>query len=91
MRGLRGFPAVPTLAEARKAAAKVKADAVAGTPQGAPSASETAAKVPTFAQAAEKVIELRRPTWTNWRHAAQWQYTLNFYAAPALGDLPVDG
>ena len=36
------------------------------------------------------MIELRRPTWRNWRHAAQWQYTLNAYAAPVLGDKPVD-
>ena len=83
VRGLGGYPTVP-LAEARKAATKVRADVEAQ----ALKASE--ATIPTFAEAAEKVIELRRPTWTNWRHAAQWQYTLNAYAAPVLGDMPVD-
>ena len=86
--GWGAFPPFP-LAEARKAATKVKADAQAGTLEGAP-ASELVFTVPTFAEATEKVIELRRPTWTNWRHAAQWQYTLNFCAAPVLGDMPVD-
>ena len=91
VRGLGGYPAVP-LAEARKAAAKVREDAKAGTLEGAPPPPKpfSAVAVPTFAEAAAKVIELRRPTWTNWRHAAQWQYTLNFYAAPVLGDMPVD-
>ena len=92
VRGLGGFPAVP-LAEARKAAARVRADAKAGQLEGAPPALEPAPAVPTvptFSEAAAVVIELRRPTWRNWRHAAQWQYTLNAYAAPVLGDKPVD-
>ena len=83
VRGLGGYPAVP-LVEARKAAIKVREDAKAVALR----ASEAA--IPTFAQAADKVIELRRPTWTNQRHAAQWQYTLNFYAVPALGGKAVD-
>ena len=83
VRGLGGYPAVP-LVEARKAAIKVKEDAQAVALR----ASEAA--IPTFAQAADKVIELRRPTWTNQRHAAQWAYTLNFYASPTLGEKAVD-
>ena len=89
VRGLGGYPAVP-LAEARKAAAGVRADVEAGTLEGAPPAPETVAAIPTFAEAAARVIELRRPTWRNWRHAAQWQYTLNYYAMPVLGDMTVD-
>jgi hypothetical protein len=92
VRGLGGYPAVP-LAEARKAAARVRADAKAGQLEGAPPAPEpppTAPAIPTFSEAAATVIELRRPTWKNWKHGAQWQYTLNAYAAPVLGDKPVD-
>ena len=92
VRGLGGYPAVP-LAEARKAAARVRADAKAGQLEGAPpvpAPAPTVHTVPTFSEAAAVVIELRRPTWRNWRHAAQWQYTLNAYAAPVLGDKTVD-
>ena len=28
--------------------------------------------IPTFALAAEQVIEMRRPTWSNAKHASQW-------------------
>ena len=31
---------------------------------------------PTFAVAAEIAVEMRRPTWTNAKHAAQWTSTL---------------
>ena len=54
-----------------------------GDAEGAPPAPETVAAIPTFAEAAARVIELRRPTWRNWRHAAQWQYTLNYSHACA--------
>ena len=46
--------------------------------------------VPTFAQAALQVIELRRPTWSNPKHAAQWTATLKTYAFPVIGDMAVD-
>ena len=46
--------------------------------------------MPTFAQAALQVIELRRPTWSNPKHAAQWTATLKTYAFPVIGDMAVD-
>ena len=46
--------------------------------------------VPTFAEAATSVIELRRPTWRNPKHAAQWGNTLATYAFPVVGEKPVD-
>ena len=46
--------------------------------------------VPTFAQAAEQVIEMRRPTWSNAKHASQWANTLATYADPVIGRKPVD-
>ena len=38
--------------------------------------------IPTFAQAAAKVIELRRPTWSNAKHAAQWESTASHIRPP---------
>ena len=35
--------------------------------------------VPTFAEAAARVIEIRRPAWSNPKHAAQWESTLATY------------
>ena len=93
--GLGSFPTV-SLAQARGMAASNRAavadgrnplaekrEAKAAAQQGAPS-------VPTFAQAALQVIELRRPTWSNPKHAAQWTATLRTYAFPVLGDMAVD-
>ena len=37
---------------------------------------------PTFAVAAEKMINLKRPTWRNAKHSAQWSSTLTTYAFP---------
>ena len=36
------------------------------------------------------MIELRRPTWSNARHAAQWENTLAAYARPVIGNKTVD-
>ena len=36
------------------------------------------------------MIELRRPTWSNARHAAQWENTLAAYAHPVIGNKTVD-
>lgn len=46
--------------------------------------------VPTFREMADTVIELRRPTWRNPKHAAQWTATLETYAFPTIGDKAVD-
>ncbi len=47
--------------------------------------------IPTFAEACSHVIELRRPTWSNAKHADQWRNTLATYANPVIGSKPVDG
>ena len=49
-----------------------------------------APSIPTFSEAASRVIELRRPTWSNPKHAAQWRSTLQTYAFPLIGNKPVD-
>ena len=46
--------------------------------------------VPTFAEAARKVFELRRPGWRNAKHAGQWIGTLEEFVFPRFGDRGVD-
>jgi integrase len=48
-----------------------------------------AAKAMTFDQCAEKYIESHRDDWSNPKHAAQWESTLNTYASPFFGSLLV--
>ncbi|MCJ2044762.1 integrase arm-type DNA-binding domain-containing protein [Methylobacterium sp. J-078] len=50
-----------------------------------------AAKAMTFAECASAYIESHKAGWRNTKHAAQWQATLNTYANPAFGNLPVQG
>jgi integrase len=47
------------------------------------------AKILTFAECAEKYIEAQRASWKNEKHISQWQNTLETYAYPFIGDLPV--
>jgi integrase len=48
-----------------------------------------AAKVVTFKQAAERLIKSKAAEWKNEKHAAQWTATLETYAFPILGKIPV--
>ena len=45
---------------------------------------------PTFSEAAAIVIEERRENWRNVKHRAQWSSTLETYAYPIIGKMPVD-
>lgn len=91
--GLGGFPAV-SLAEARnQATANAKAigdglDPILERRR----ARELALRptIPTFTEAAKRVIDDRRATWRNHKHAAQWSSTLETYAHPRIGNTPVD-
>ena len=47
--------------------------------------------VPTFQQAAAKIIEMRRPAWSSNRHAKQWVESLTLHAYPVIGRKLVDG
>ena len=91
--GLGGYPAV-SLAEAQELASdnqraiRQGRDPLAEKRQ---SAEERRRPVlPTFAQAAEQVIDMRRPTWSNSKHAAQWKSTLATYAFPVIGAKHLD-
>ena len=93
--GLGSFPAV-SLAQARslatlnRTAVSEGRDPLAEKQQAKGLARIPTPSVPTFAEAAARVIELRRPIWSNPKHAAQWQSTLETYAFPVIGEKTVD-
>ena len=65
-------------------------DPVAEKREARETARRPAPCIPTFAEAAARVIELRRPTWSNAKHAAQWESTLATYVHPVIGRKAVD-
>ena len=93
--GLGSYPAV-SLAQARTLAASNRSavadgrDPLSEKREAREAARRPAPSVPTFAEAANSVIELRRPTWSNPKHAAQWRSTLETYAFSVIGKKPVD-
>ena len=86
-----------SLAEARVRATEARKLCVAGVdPISARKAEITQANLESgraisFKIAAEKYIEAHQPGWRNAKHAAQWASTLETYAYPILGNLPVQG
>ena len=44
---------------------------------------------PTFSEAVEKVLAIRKVEYKNAKHIAQWKSTLETYASPIIGKLPV--
>ena len=93
--GLGPYPAV-SLARARdiahdnRTAISQGRDPVAEKREARQAGLRRTPSIPTFAQAAAQVIELRRPTWSNARHAAQWENTLAAYVHPVIGNKTVD-
>ena len=91
--GLGGWPRVG-LAEAREAAlANLQSirrgqDPIALKQRAREEAQRPVA--PAFRQAAERVIELRRPTWSSDRHANQWTESLTNHAYPVIGHKSVE-
>lgn len=83
--GLGPYPAV-TLERAREKAQAARALMAEGRDPLAHRGDGTPRK---FRTAAEELINARRPTWQNAKHAAQWESTLATYAFPTLGDLAV--
>src|SRR5262249_26342723 len=75
-----------TLARARELARDARSNLAEGiNPKDARKQSGGA----TFGGCADQLIETMRPSWRNAKHAAQWEMTLQKYAAP-LRRLPVD-
>ncbi len=46
-------------------------------------------RVVTFRQEAEAYINVHRSSWKNAKHAEQWRSTLEVYAYPVIGEVPV--
>jgi integrase len=85
--GLGSYPTVP-LTEARSIAAKNKALAAQGiNPK---TQKEKPTVIPTFAEIANTVLEIKNAELTNEKHKAQWRTTLEQYANPTIGSLPVN-
>ena len=80
--GIGSYPVV-TLAEARRTALEIQRRARRGEdPRGDD-------RIPTFAQAVEKVAAIHRKGWTP-EHEYQWRGSLARHAAPRLGALRID-
>ena len=93
--GLGAYPAI-SLARAREMAHDNRTAVAEGRNpvlekrEARETARSPSPSIPTFAEASSRVIELRRPTWSNPKHAAQWESTLAAYAFPAIGNRTVD-
>ncbi len=92
-----GSANVVSLADARQKAADAKKLVTMGTDpletrkaHEAAQALETARAV-TFRDCAEAYVESMRHGWKNAKHGAQWSATLETYAYPVMGSLPING
>lgn len=85
-----GSAAMVSLAQAREAVAENKALIAKGlNPKDVreQAKQESAAEVITFDMVAADYIAAQRPSWTNAKHAQQWENTLATYASPIIGEL----
>lgn len=89
--GLGGWPDVP-LTEARDRARQARRKIEEGIDpiEARKSTKETLRETPSFAECAKRTIEAKRPEWHSDKHAKQWKSTLNTYAKPVIGNMPVD-
>jgi integrase len=84
-----------SLAEAREAAREARrlrrtgTDPIDAKRERKVAARLDAARTMTFSQCAAAYIEGHRASWSNAKHAAQWESTLRMYAYPVFGNLPV--
>ena len=79
------YPAM-SLAEARAAAFERWKVAKGG---GDSRREEAKAASPTFAEAAEAMIAVHEPSWRSPKSGPQWRASLETYAHPVIGELPV--
>ena len=86
--GIGAFP-LTTLKQAREIASGNKRAARAGRDPIA-ERDQLHNRPPTFRTAAEEVIKLLEPQWTNPKSLEQWQSSLANYVYPALGRMRVD-
>jgi integrase len=92
--GLGGFPDV-SIAQAREKARELKeqirqgVDPVAQRKAARASVLAEQAKEITFDESARRYINSIEPQFSNIKQAAQWRSSLNDYASPVIGKLPV--
>lgn len=86
-----GTPAEVTLAEVRRKAEALRAAAARGDPlrTAAPSPA-IAPMTPTFREATKAFLSVHTKSLKNPKNAAQWGTTLQTYAWPLIGDVPVN-
>lgn len=89
--GLGGWPDVP-LTEARERARQARRKIEEGVdPIEARRVTKvTLRETPSFSECAKRTIEAKRPEWKSAKHADQWTSTLDTYAKPVIGNMPVD-
>lgn len=89
--GLGGWPDVP-LGEARDRArqARRKIDEGVDPIEARKAAKTVLRETPSFSECARRTIEAKRPEWKSAKHAEQWKNTLDTYAKPVVGNMPVD-
>lgn len=89
--GLGGWPDVP-LTEARERARQARRKIEEGIdPIEARRVTKvTLRETPSFSECAKRTIEAKRPEWKSAKHADQWTSTLDTYAKPVIGNMPVD-
>ena len=92
------LPGAITLAQARELARDKAREAASGAvpvsdrtkrAKEAKAAQSEQSKAKTFKQVAEGYIDLKESGWRNAKHKAQWRSTLETYAYPEFGNLPV--
>lgn len=89
--GLGGWPDVP-LGEARDRArqARRKIDEGIDPIEARKAARTVLRETSSFSECARRTIEAKRPEWKSVKHAEQWKNTLDTYARPVVGNMPVD-
>lgn len=89
--GLGSYPQV-SIAEAREKAAAARAKVEKGVDpvQERRAARMGLAGALTFAEAARRLLASKAEEWKNAKHRAQWANTLEAYAYPRIGKMPVD-
>lgn len=92
--GLGGYPTVPLAAareKARQARQKVEdgCDPIEDKLVAKRQMQASRLKEKTFIDASRAYVEAQAPAWKNAKHRAQWFSTLESYAFPKIGELPV--
>ena len=84
-----GLPEAREKAAAQRAALLRGVDPIETRDQASRDKALELAKAVTFSQCATSFIDSHRAAWRNAKHADQWTNTLEAYAAPVIGRLPV--